>query len=69
MATQALRRGGDPDVREHPRNELSSDPTERSLEEGLEESFPGSDPLNITQPSRSKEDKFGVPPRKKDDDY
>jgi hypothetical protein len=27
-----------------------------ALEEGLEETFPGSDPLNITQPPPSKQD-------------
>jgi hypothetical protein len=30
---------------------------ERALEQGLEESFPGSDPVNITQPPRSRADK------------
>jgi hypothetical protein len=29
---------------------------ERALEEGLEESFPASDPVNVTQPAPSKED-------------
>jgi len=27
------------------------------LEEGLEETFPGSDPVNITQPAPSREDR------------
>ena len=30
---------------------------ERSLERGLEDSFPASDPVNVTQPPHSKEDK------------
>jgi hypothetical protein len=30
---------------------------ERSLEEGLEDTFPASDPINVTQPPRSVEDK------------
>ena len=30
---------------------------ERALEEGLEETFPGSDPVNVTQPPKSKEDR------------
>ena len=30
---------------------------ERKLEEGLEESMAGSDPVSITQPSKSKVDK------------
>jgi hypothetical protein len=29
---------------------------EDALEEGLEETFPGSDPVSVTQPSPSKED-------------
>jgi hypothetical protein len=36
------------------RAQRPDDPVERSLEEGLEESFPGSDPVSITQPARSK---------------
>jgi hypothetical protein len=28
-----------------------------ALEEGLEETFPGSDPVNLTQPAHSKADK------------
>ena len=35
---------------------------ERALEEGLKESFPASDPVNVTQPAPSKED---LRPRKK----
>jgi hypothetical protein len=30
---------------------------DNSLERGLEESFPGSDPVNVTQPAKSPEDK------------
>src|ERR1700710_3053878 len=29
---------------------------DRALEEGLEETFPGSDPVNVTQPPHSKAD-------------
>jgi hypothetical protein len=29
---------------------------EDALEEGLEETFPGSDPVNVTQPAPSRED-------------
>jgi hypothetical protein len=29
---------------------------DQALEEGLEETFPGSDPVNVTQPAPSKED-------------
>ena len=38
---------------------------ERSLEEGLEDSFPASDPINVTQPPPSVEDKReGARPKK-----
>jgi len=30
---------------------------EKSLEEGLQDSFPASDPINVTQPPRSVQDK------------
>ena len=30
---------------------------DKALEEGLEESFPGSDPVNVTQPAPSPQDK------------
>ena len=29
---------------------------DEALEEGLEETFPGSDPVNVTQPAPSKDD-------------
>ena len=38
---------------------------ERSLEEGLESTFPASDPINVTQPPPTVEDKRnGARPRK-----
>ncbi len=58
-ADAARVRGGDPDVHERPRSDKPNDPAERALEEGLEETFPGSDPVNVTQPSRSKLEKHG----------
>ena len=51
------KRGGDPDVKHKPRHERPDDAMERKLEEGLEESMAGSDPVSITQPSPSKVDK------------
>jgi hypothetical protein len=33
---------------------------DNSLERGLEESFPGSDPVNVTQPAKSPQDKKPV---------
>jgi hypothetical protein len=45
-------RGGD--TRPDPKTvkDMSKDAAERALEQGLEESFPGSDPLNVTQPQK-----------------
>ena len=49
-------RGGEPDVKKPPA-EKRRDAMEKALEQGLEESFPGSDPVNVIQPSPSKKDK------------
>ena len=58
MCTPATkRRGGDPDVKHTPRHQKPQDAMERKLEEGLEESMAGSDPVSITQPSKTKVDK------------
>ena len=51
------KRGGDPDVKPKAPHEKPEDAMERKLEEGLEESMAGSDPVSITQPSKSKVDK------------
>jgi hypothetical protein len=51
------KRGGNPDVKHTRHDEKPDDATERKLEEGLEESMAGSDPVSITQPSKSKVDK------------
>lgn len=51
------KRGGDPDVKPKAPHERPDDAMERKLEEGLEESMAGSDPVSITQPPRSKPDK------------
>jgi hypothetical protein len=47
------KRGADPDVPSKNQGELlPRTPEERKLEQGLEESMAGSDPVSITQPSR-----------------
>jgi hypothetical protein len=51
------KRGGDPDVKHKAAHEKPDNDTERKLEEGLEESMGGSDPVAITQPDRSKADR------------
>ena len=58
MAIPATKkRGGDPDVKRTPSHQKPEDAMERKLEEGLEESMAGSDPVSITQPSKTKIDK------------
>jgi hypothetical protein len=54
------RRGGDPDVKRKPQAERSKNKLDRKLDEGLEESMAGSDPVSITQPSPSRIDKKQV---------
>jgi len=39
------------------REEAQKRKLEKSLEQGLEDSFPASDPINVTQPARSAPDK------------
>jgi len=50
------KRGGNPDVKQKPEREKSKDPMERKLEQGLEESMTGSDPVSATQPPKNKHD-------------
>ena len=45
--------------RREPRDPKEHQRLEKALEEGLEESFPASDPVNVTQPPPSKQDKRG----------
>ena len=61
------KRGGDPDVKEKPEADKPDDAMERALEQGLEESMAGSDPVNITQPPKSKQDKRLHEPAPKDE--
>ncbi len=51
------KRGGSPDIKRHPAGEKHKDEMERKLEQGLEETMAGSDPVSITQPAKSKVDK------------
>ena len=50
------KRGGQADVKSKPDHEKPRDAMERKLEQGLEETMAGSDPVSITQPSPSKVD-------------
>jgi hypothetical protein len=70
MASPATKnRGGEADVKRPPMDKKRDAPKhdsqekaaqEKALEQGLEESFPASDPVNVTQPPRSKHDKPDV---------
>ena len=50
------KRGGNPDVTQKPERQKPKDPMERKLEQGLEESMTGSDPVSVTQPPKKKHD-------------
>jgi hypothetical protein len=39
---------------------------ERALDEGLRETFPGSDAVNVTQPPKSRQDRREGAPRSRD---
>ena len=58
MATPSTKkRGGDSDVGRAAESKKGHDKAERSLDQGLEESIAGSDPVSVTQPAPSKADK------------
>ena len=46
------KRGGDPDIKSQPARDESKDKAEWKLEQGLEESMAGSDPISITSLGR-----------------
>lgn len=55
MANPATeKRGGNPDVKHKSEHEKPKDAIERKLEQGLEESMTGSDPVSVTQPQKTK---------------
>jgi hypothetical protein len=49
------KRGGDPDLKKQPAQGGGN--SEKKLEQGLEESMAGSDPVSVTQPAPSKADR------------
>ncbi len=58
MGTHAKKvRGGSADVKRPPAEKKQRDAMEKALDQGLEESFPASDPVNVTQPPPSRKDK------------
>jgi hypothetical protein len=46
----AKKRGADPHVPNKPAHERPKDEAKRKLEQGLEETMAGSDPVSVTQP-------------------
>jgi hypothetical protein len=55
MANPATKkRGGNPDVKHKPEHQKPKNAMERKLEQGLEESMAGSDPVSVTQPPKTK---------------
>ena len=49
------KRGGNPDVKHKSKEQKPKDEMERKLEQGLEESMAGSDPVSVTQPSKTND--------------
>ena len=45
------KRGGDPDLKSQPARDMEKEKAERQLEQGLEESMAGSDPISVVQPA------------------
>jgi len=50
------KRGGNPDLKKQPAETAGSE-AEKKLEQGLEESMAGSDPVSVTQPAPRKADR------------
>jgi hypothetical protein len=53
-APAAKKRGADPHVPRKPAHKHPKSEADRKLEQGLEESMAGSDPVSITQPKAEK---------------
>ncbi len=48
------KRGGNPDLKKQPAQKAGAGKAERKLEQGLEESMAGSDPVSVTKPAPGK---------------
>ncbi len=53
----AGKKHGEHESEEAKKERLEKERLDRALDEGLEESFPGSDPVNVVQPAHSPQDK------------
>lgn len=51
------KRGGNPDLKTQPAQKSDGGKAEKKLEQGLEESMAGSDPVSVTQPAPGKPDR------------
>ncbi len=51
------KRGADPHVPAKPAHQTPKDAAERKLEQGLEETMAGSDPVAVTQPTAGRQHK------------
>jgi hypothetical protein len=51
------KRGGDPDLKKQPAQKGEAASAEKKLEQGLEESMAGSDPVSETQPAPGKSER------------
>jgi hypothetical protein len=54
------KRGADPQVPAKAKHDIAADAMDRKLEQGLEESMAGSDPVSIIQPSSTKSDQRDI---------
>jgi hypothetical protein len=61
----AKKRGADPHVPVKSKRLQSANPTEQKLEQGLEESMAGSDPVSVSQPAPLSADKRTIATDKK----
>jgi hypothetical protein len=46
------KRGGNPDIKKQPAQSSDASKADAKLEQGLEESMAGSDPVSVTQPAK-----------------
>jgi hypothetical protein len=53
----AGKKHGEHESEQDKKERLEKERLDKALDEGLEESFPGSDPVNVVQPPRSPQDK------------
>jgi hypothetical protein len=53
----AGKKHGGHDAAKEKQERLDKERLDRALDEGLEETFPGSDPVNVVQPPHSPKDK------------